>query len=573
MPSFDVSMRIIGGMPFRYTGKGNGLEIFHNKPDDIMSSPDSLDHDGAPANFSQDQFTSNTDDEIHRYVNRLRFKFLTPIFATLTLAVLVIISTVYTHEHNSIGSGVVQLHFTAKNLYHFGVQQNAKALQSIMDVLKTDQDLLSALKEKDRLRLLRHSAPIYQDINRHYGVTHFYYSDPDRVNLLRVHKPEKFGDVITRTTTLTAMKGGADSYGVELGPLGTLTLRYVQPWYDEQTQSLLGFVELGMEVDQTFGAVRDLFGVDLFLLINKQYLDQKGWEEGMRTFGRVPDWDNYPNAVLSVQGKQLLPDALVSTILNRDRSEQTSAVTVQLGPPNQYAIFQPLQDVLGRSVATMVMLVDTSKHVSQVRATVMIGSGIVIVAAALLILFFYWFVGRVGKRMAQNELQLQQMAIKDGLTGLYNRRQFNLMLKELIDIHVRYKRPASLIMIDIDHFKQINDSYGHLAGDAVLVEMGRRLARQVRNIDRACRYGGEEFALLLPETGAAEAMLFANRLCNEVASNRWDLDQETQISVTVSIGVAGCPEHAVSPQDMVAAADNALYEAKLAGRNRVVASR
>jgi hypothetical protein len=154
-----------------------------------------------------------------------------------------------------------------------------------MDVLKTDQELASALSNHDRTRLLQRTMSIYRDINRHYGVTHFYFSDPDRVNLLRVHNPEKFGDIINRQTTLIAQKSGADAYGVELGPLGTLTLRYVHPWYDEKTVQLLGFVELGMEVDQTFDVVRDLFGLDLFLLINKNCLKQVGWEEGMRTFG------------------------------------------------------------------------------------------------------------------------------------------------------------------------------------------------------------------------------------------------------------------------------------------------
>lgn len=517
---------------------------------------------------SQNLPANNVDHKVRRYITRLRFQFLTPIIVTLSFAVMVIIAIVYIHEYRTIDNDVVQLQSTTSNLYQNSIQQNVKALQSVMDVLKNDRELTSALAERDRQRLLQRSAPIYEDINRHYGVTHFYFSGPDRVNMLRVHKPEKYGDTINRRTTLTAQKGGIGAYGVELGPLGTLTLRYVQPWYGEQTQELLGFVELGMEVDQTFDLIRDLFELDLFLLIKKQYLEQSGWEEGMRTFGRVPDWERFPEIVVSIHGKHLLPKALSALIRETDFNKHKSAFKTQLGLDNQYAIFQPLQDVSGRFVGTMVMLVDTSKLTKQVRESVIIGSVAVIMAATVLILFFYWFVGRIGERMARNELQLQQMATHDGLTGLLNYRQFNLMLKDSIARYKRYGRPVSLLMIDIDHFKQVNDTYGHLAGDAVLAELGKHLKRQARAIDHVCRYGGEEFAVLLPETDSTGASFFAQRLYEMMASEQWDLGNGTQISMTISVGIASCPDHADTSQALVAAADSALYAAKQAGRNR-----
>ncbi|MFC1748687.1 diguanylate cyclase [Pseudomonadota bacterium] len=384
-----------------------------------------------------------------------------------------------------------------------------------------------------------------------------------------MHKPERYGDTIGRRTTLTAEQGGTDAYGIELGPLGTLTLRYVQPWYEEQTQKLLGFVELGMEVDQTVDSMRDLFGLDIFVLINKQYLDRGGWEDGMRTFGRAPDWERFPQVVISMHGKQVLPDVLSAHIRETDFSKHTSAFKIQFELENQYVIFQPLQDVAGHSVGTIAMLVDITDASKQVRESVIIGSVAVAVAAVILILFFYWFVGRIGARMARNELRLQEMATHDGLTGLLNRRQFNLILQESIDRQARYGRPVSLAMIDIDHFKRVNDTYGHPAGDAVLVELAKRLARQARAIDRVCRYGGEEFVVLLPETDAAGASVFAQRLCDAMATEQWELGNGTQITVTVSIGIASCPEHASEPLALLTAADKALYTAKETGRNRI----
>ena len=518
---------------------------------------------------SYDQSDDSVVVSTGRYITRLRLQFLTPIVLTLSFAVMVIITTVYFYEHQTIDSDVIQLQSTASNLYQKSTQQNAKALQTVMDVLKTDRELASALANLDRQRLLQRAASIYENINRHYGVTHFYFTGPGRVNLLRVHKPEKFGDTITRRTTLIAQQDGADAYGIELGPLGTLTLRYVQPWYEEHTRELLGFVELGMEVDQTVDSIRDLFGVDIFVLIKKEYLDQSSWEDGMRTFGRIPDWGRFPQMVVSTHGAQLLPEILSARIRETDFSKHTSAFKVQFEQDNQYAIFQPLQDVAGRTVGTMMMLVDTSSLTKQVRESVIVGSVAVVVAASILFLFFYWFVGRIGARMARNEWQLQQMATHDGLTGLFNRRQFNLILEDSISLQTRYDRPISLLMIDIDHFKQVNDTYGHPAGDAVLVELAKRVTRQARKIDRVCRYGGEEFAVLLPETDPAGASIFAQRLCEAMAAEQWELDNGTRISMTVSIGIASCPYHAGTSQELIIAADKALYTAKETGRNRV----
>lgn len=515
--------------------------------------------------FSSD----NVDAKVRQYITQLRFKFLTPIIITLSFAVLLIIIIVYFHEYRTINSGVLELKSTTNNLFQNSIQQDAKALQTVMDVLKTDSKLSAALAKHDRLSLLQRSIPIYENINRHYGITHFYFTDAERVNLLRVHKPEKYGDTINRQTTLTAQQGGTDAYGIELGPLGTLTLRYVQPWYEEKTRKLLGFVELGMEVDQTIDSIRNLFGLDIFVLINKKYLDQKGWESGMRTFGKVSDWNRFPQIVVSMHGKQFLPEVLSAFIMEMDFNKQYRAIKSHFIVGNQYAIIQILPDVSGRPVGALVMLVDTSGNMKQVKKTVLIGSGVLVIAAAILIIFFYWFVGRIAKRMAQNEFKLHQMATHDGLTDLYNRRQFDLELKESIGRYTRYHRPVSLLMIDIDHFKQVNDTYGHPAGDAILRELGNRLTAQARVADHVYRYGGEEFTILLPEIDSTAASMFAQRLCERMSSEQWDIGNGLQISLTVSIGIASCPEHADKPQALVTAADAALYAAKQAGRNRV----
>jgi len=164
--------------------------------------------------------------------------------------------------------------------------------------------------------------------------------------------------------------------------------------------------------------------------------------------------------------------------------------------------------------------------------------------------------------------KVQQMAITDSLTGLYNRRYFFAIAANEVERSRRYKKDLSLIMMDIDYFKTLNDTHGHLVGDQLLKLITGRCVALLRKVDIMVRYGGEEFVILLPETSTEEAQKAANRICREVADVMLVTD-EGAVSVTVSIGVAGLTTEQDSLEALIAAADKALYAAKEAGRNCV----
>ncbi len=166
--------------------------------------------------------------------------------------------------------------------------------------------------------------------------------------------------------------------------------------------------------------------------------------------------------------------------------------------------------------------------------------------------------------------ELGTLARTDSLTGLLNRRVFDRRLEEEHRRAQRYGKPYALTLIDIDHFKRVNDSYGHPAGDEVLRAIGQLLARQFRDVDTVARFGGEEFAVIMPEISGAAATPVAERLRGTVAATPFRLPDGREIGVTVSIGVACFPDCADSMQAVVDRADQALYTAKEAGRNRVV---
>jgi len=170
---------------------------------------------------------------------------------------------------------------------------------------------------------------------------------------------------------------------------------------------------------------------------------------------------------------------------------------------------------------------------------------------------------------ADDKKKLKVLATHDDLTGLYNSREFLRLLQVEIERFQRYKSPLSLLMIDVDHFKNINDRYGHQSGDNVLREIATLMQRGARSIDYVARYGGEEFTILLPDIPFSEAMNVAERLRNTIANHATTLKKGQTVNVTVSIGVASFPEDATSSEELVAAADRAMYAAKVAGRNKV----
>jgi diguanylate cyclase (GGDEF)-like protein len=170
--------------------------------------------------------------------------------------------------------------------------------------------------------------------------------------------------------------------------------------------------------------------------------------------------------------------------------------------------------------------------------------------------------------------QLEELSARDDLTGIFNRRHFGAALDQFFDHSSRYHRPLSVAIIDVDRFKDINDSFGHQVGDAVLTEVARRFSGSVRSSDYLARYGGEEFVVLLPETQLEDAVTFGEKLREAVASAPVSIAEDRALPVTVSVGTASLPHTRFnSPFELIAAADQALYRAKRNGRNRVEAER
>ena len=163
-------------------------------------------------------------------------------------------------------------------------------------------------------------------------------------------------------------------------------------------------------------------------------------------------------------------------------------------------------------------------------------------------------------------------AVTDPLTGLYNRRYFDRNLSLMFTKAQQQGRHLALMMLDLDFFKSVNDTHGHAAGDEVLREFALRLQRNIRGVDLACRYGGEEFVVLMPDTDDAIAGSVAERVRAAVADRDFSVDDQTELSLTVSAGIAAIANGDASPEALLKRADHALYDAKRDGRNRVASN-
>nr|WP_241696990.1 cache domain-containing protein [Mariprofundus sp. KV] len=275
-------------------------------------------------------------------------------------------------------------------------------MASSLDFIARDSQLLSALKAGDRQRLLELAAPVYERLNIQNNITHFYFHDTKRVNLLRVHKPEKHDDSINRFTALGAEETGELFSGLELGPLGTFTLRSVFPVV-EQGQ-LIGYIELGQEIDAIIDQAHSMFSVELLLLIHKQYLVQRDWEEGMRMLARPFDWQQLSASVLVSRSLHDLPTDLLNAV-DREYSDAEIRVRdgVGLDGLNYWSATIPVNDAGGRSVASLVMLHDMTAIMESSKKETLLFFALSTAISWSLFALFWVVLGRAEEELARPE--------------------------------------------------------------------------------------------------------------------------------------------------------------------------
>lgn len=456
---------------------------------------------------------------------------------------------------------------------HLAVDRDSDKLEALLKVLLEIEVLQTQFRQRDRNALQASSEELFLRLRNEHDVTHFYYMTPEREMFLRVHHSQRFGDTIERSTLMKAERTKSVAAGLELGKLGVFTLRVVSPWWD-QAHNLLGYVELGMEIDKTLAQLHALSGVELLMLVKKEHLKRNNWEDGMRMVGRTPDWDRYPDHVLVGQTDAANPELLQHChLFSTDDSHAA-------GRPHEVTVGDriiecselPMRDFAGSNVGSMMIMRDlTEKRMGEYW---LIGTmlGIVLLVWLVIMLSAKNVVNQVYDRLIRTVTErdsYRKQSQHDALTELLNQTAFYQALERDIEGCRTSDRTLTVLMIDIDHFKKVNDTYGHLAGDAVLRGISRLLSESARPRDSVARYGGEEFAIILPQTTLADAYRVAERIRASADAKEFVVAGST-LHVTLSIGIANFPQDGSTSEQLVGAADSALYRAKERGRNRIV---
>ncbi|MBI5138065.1 MAG: EAL domain-containing protein [Nitrospirae bacterium] len=507
-------------------------------------------------------------DESRAHLTRRRLltAFLVPLGVAMVCVAAVGIAALSWMERDEANDQAETTNRLVARMYQEEMLHDAETLHTAIDMVRNLPTVGDAFARGDRAALLAATAPLLAQLREQLGVTHFYFHGPDRVNLLRVHQPDRFGDRIDRFTTVQAQRTQSPVWGLELGPLGTLTLRMVAPWPGPSGETV-GYVELGMEIDRVLDHIRRVLDVDMPLWLRKNLISRGGWEAGMWMMGRKgADWDAYPGVVLSGQSHSDLPARLLERAFD-ETGVAARSIAYDVGGNQFLGTPLPLTDVTGAQVGWMIVVSDVTAVYHADTVKVFVAGAVALLVAALLALFFRWRIGMVARTLTHREEQVTHLATRDPLTGLVNRAGFLERLARALGEGPPDDRRTAVLVLDLDRFKSINDSLGHTVGDLVLKEVVARIAGVVREGDTLARLEGDEFAILaqgLKGEDTVEAL--AERVIH-VTDPPIEMGAST-LRLSCSVGVARAPEDGGDALELLRKADVAMHQAKAAGRGR-----
>ena len=284
------------------------------------------------------------------------------------------------------------------------LKREIASLSIAVKSISTASSVQRALHKGDADPLLASWQPVFELLRKENNITHFYFLDTNRVCLLRIHHPEKRGDLIHRFTATEAERTGTTASGIEPGPLGTLTLRVVQPVFDGTR--LVGYVELGKEIEDVLKTLPSHPGVQLAVTLRKDRINRPGWEEGMRLLGREADWDRLPHSVVIYASQGRLPDAFTPMADPGDRTATDREIP--FNGKDWRVSPMPLQDASGEEIGTLLILYDITAEKAAFARLLALGETVGGVLLALLLSFLYVLLRHTDTCIRAGQAELQE---------------------------------------------------------------------------------------------------------------------------------------------------------------------
>ncbi len=345
-------------------------------------------------------------DETNVSVKPVQGRLMVPLTVVLLLLIGGFITIMLNHYQKELNqSSREKLEAVSYDLKEF-LEAQSQTLSLLEDVLLREVNLIDALKAQDIERLLADYEPVFKQLRAKYGITHFYFQRPDRVNLLRVHNPDKSGDLINRFTTLEAERTKQTACGIELGPLGTFTLRVVRPVFDGEI--LIGYFELGKEIEDILENISDEHEIDLAATIRKNALKRQSWESGMKMLGRQADWDRFADDVIIYSSLGRFPEEAERFVSEEAHMHEDITAEATIGGKLCRVIVKPLSDASGTAVGDLIIMHDISKAKAELSYVIFVSSAGALVLLAGLFGFLFVLLRRTDRGICLQQTNLQE---------------------------------------------------------------------------------------------------------------------------------------------------------------------
>ncbi len=335
----------------------------------------------------------------------VRRRLLAPLAIVLLLLIGGFAAAAFVMQEDSLRRSCVEELASSSRHWDARLSEQSKGLAALQDTLLANTRLPEALKARNRDRLQVECGEIFDHLRDTHDVTHFYFHRTDRVNLLRMHEPERHGDRIDRFTLREAEWTGETAWGIELGPLGTFTLRVVRPVFDGET--LIGYLELGKEVESILDRVVGDHGLELAAVIRKDVLDRRQWEAGMSMLGRKADWDQLDDEVVIYSSLSRMPAECESFISARPGKRGEVGETQFHGKSWSF-MRQPLVDASGAEVGALVLLRDASRTKAALRRLLLVSSAGASVLLAAVLGFVYVLLRQTDEGIRRQQARLTE---------------------------------------------------------------------------------------------------------------------------------------------------------------------
>jgi PAS domain S-box-containing protein len=283
-------------------------------------------------------------------------------------------------------------------------EQNTEFMATAIQTIFNDDRIAQAFRARDRDALLERARPLQETLSRQHKITHLYFHGPDRINILRVHHPEEYGDLINRFTLREAERTGEIASGIERGPLGAFVLRVVMPWRDNG--DLLGYLELGMEFHEITKDLHGLLDVDFVVAIDKKLVNREQWTKALKAPETKDSWDQFSDVVIIDRTMSVLPEPIVKFLSSGDQPTETARVVSWNGRSAQMILLH-LKDAGGKGFGDLLVMRDATDSVTQARRSMWLITFVCLAVGAVLLICFYVFLGRVQRMLASQNAKLR----------------------------------------------------------------------------------------------------------------------------------------------------------------------